>query len=212
MKDEYELLREKMVEEQILYRGITNKRVIEVMKKIPRHLFIPENKRRYAYEDGPVEISFGQTISQPYIVAYMTEQLELDEESRVLEIGTGSGYQTAILASICKEVYTMERLSQLLEMAKKILEELKFKNIYFFSGDGWRGLPDYAPFDRIIVTAAPEIVPPALKGQLAVGGIMIIPVGPMYNQVLLKIIRKNKNNFEEEVLEAVRFVPLVKDS
>ena len=211
MKDEYEFLRKEMVEEQILYRGIKDKRVIEVMKKIPRHLFIPESKRRFAYEDGPVEIGFGQTISQPYIVAYMTEQLELDENNKVLEIGTGSGYQTAVLASMCKEVYTIERLPQLLEKAKSILEELKFKNIHFFLGDGWKGLPDYAPFDRIIVTAAPEIVPPALKEQLAVDGIMIIPVGPMYNQVLLKIIRKNKNNFKEEVLEAVRFVPLVKD-
>lgn len=209
--DEFEKLRIHMVEEQIVARGISNKNLIEVLKKIPRHIFVPPSKREYAYEDYPLDIGFGQTISQPYIVALMTEELELTPNDRVLEIGTGSGYQTAILASLSKEVYTIERIPQLLERAKRTLDEIGFKNINFFEGNGWYGLEEFAPFDKIIVTAAPEVIPLTLKKQLKPGGIMIIPVGPLYNQVLKKVIKKDDNKFDEEVLEAVRFVPLVRE-
>ncbi len=207
---DFSTLRLRMVNEQIVSRGITDKRVIEAMKSIPRHLFVPEKDREFSYEDYPLPIGYGQTISQPYIVALMTEALELNPEDKVLEIGTGSGYQTAILASIAKEVYTIERIKELIENAKKVLEGLKFKNIKFFNKNGWYGLEEFAPFDKIIVTAAPEHVPEALKQQLTVGGTMVIPVGAVFNQVLLKIERKKKG-FKEEVLEAVRFVRLIKD-
>ncbi|MGC8765217.1 MAG: protein-L-isoaspartate(D-aspartate) O-methyltransferase [Brevinematia bacterium] len=204
-------IRLRMVDEQIISRGITDDKVIKAMKEIPRDLFVQEKDKEFAYEDYPLPIGYGQTISQPYIVALMTEALELSGEDRVLEIGTGSGYQTAILASIAKEVYTLERIPELLENAEVVLRNLGFKNIKFFCRNGWEGLEEFAPFDKIIVTAAPIVIPEALKKQLKVKGIMVIPVGPLYNQLLLKITRKSEKHFEETTLEAVRFVTMVKD-
>ena len=204
-------LRLMMVNEQIISRGVSDNKVIEAMKEIPRDLFVAEKDREFAYEDYPLPIGYGQTISQPYIVALMTEALELTPEDRVMEIGTGSGYQTAILAKIAKEVYTVERISELLENAKKVLGKLGFENIKFFNKNGWDGLAEFAPFDKIIVTAAPPVVPESLKKQIKVSGIIVIPVGPLYNQFLLKIFRKSEKTYEEKTLEAVRFVMMVRD-
>ncbi len=203
-------LREKMVEEQIKNRGIKDKKVLEAMKKIPRHLFVPESEIENAYEDYPLPIGEGQTISQPYIVALMTELLEVKETDIVLEIGTGSGYQTAILSWLANSVYTIERTPILKERAEKVINILDIKNVHFFIGNGWNGLKEYSPFDKIIVTAAAESVPEELKKQLKIGGTMVLPVGDFFSQFLYKIIKKDEKNFEKELIEAVRFVPLVK--
>ncbi len=208
-EEEFKKLRELMVDEQIIKRGIKDKNVIEAMKNIPRDLFVLDKEKDLSYEDYPLPIGYGQTISQPYIVALMTEALELTPHDKVLEIGTGSGYQTAILASIAKEVYTIERINELLEASKKVLEELKFKNINFFNKNGWFGLEEFAPYDKIIVTAAPLEIPNSLIEQLKIDGIMVIPVGDYVSQFLYKI-KKNKKGIEKEILEAVRFVPLLK--
>ncbi len=208
-EEEFKKLRELMVDEQIIKRGIKDKNVIEAMKNIPRDLFVLDKEKDLSYEDYPLPIGYGQTISQPYIVALMTEALELTPHDKVLEIGTGSGYQTAILASIAKEVYTIERINELLEASKKVLEELKFKNINFFNKNGWFGLEEFAPYDKIIVTAAPVEIPNSLIEQLKIDGIMVIPVGDYVSQFLYKI-KKNKKGIEKEILEAVRFVPLLK--
>ncbi len=209
MKDPYFKKRHEMVEYQIKARGIKDERILRSMLSVPRHLFIPEKFSCEAYEDYPVPIGKGQTISQPYIVAAMTEALELEGDERVLEIGTGSGYQTAILAEIVKEVFTIEREKALLDRAKEILDRLGYKNIRYKLGDGTLGWPEEAPFQRIIVTAAAPEIPPPLKDQLAESGIMVLPVGERYNQILMKVIKRKDQVFEVKELFECAFVPLV---
>lgn len=196
-----------MVKTQLVGRGIKDKRVLEAMRKVARHLFIPENMRSYAYNDEPLPIGEGQTISQPYIVAYMTEALQLNGSERVLEIGTGSGYQTAILNEIVKEVFTLELIGSLSVEAQEVLKELKYMNIFFKIGDGTLGWKEHAPYDAIMVTAAPAGVPKALKEQLKMYGKMIIPVGATFQELVLVIREKKK--FKIKKLLPVRFVPLV---
>jgi len=197
-----------MVESQIVERGIRDKRVIEVMKKVPRHLFVPEDIIESAYDDRALPIGHGQTISQPYIVALMTELLELKGDDKVLEIGTGSGYQAAILAELVKEVYTIERVEPLAEEAKSRFEKLGLKNIKVYVKDGTEGLPDESPFDKIIITAATPDIPQPLVEQLKEGGIIVAPVGERYSQYMLKAIKKGKE-LERSYLIPVAFVPLI---
>lgn len=207
-KDLYRIAREKMVKSQIVARGIKDEKVIQAMLKVPRHLFVEEALRDQAYGDFPLPIGKGQTISQPYIVALMTEALELKGKERVLEVGTGSGYQTAILAEIALWVYTIERDPDLSEKAKKVLLSLGYKNISLKIGDGSLGWPEAAPFDAIIVTAASPQIPQPLVDQLAEGGRIVIPVGDEFSQVLIKGIKKD-GMLKTQTLEPVRFVRLV---
>lgn len=207
MAKDFDKERERMVKNQLVGRGIKDKRVLEAMRKVARHLFIPENMRSYAYNDEPLPIGEGQTISQPYIVAYMTEALQLNGSERVLEIGTGSGYQTAILNEIVKEVFTLELIGSLSVEAQEVLKELKYVNIFFKIGDGTLGWKEHAPYDAIMVTAAPAGVPKALKEQLKMYGKMIIPVGATFQELVLVIREKKK--FKIKKLLPVRFVPLV---
>lgn len=207
MAKDFDKERERMVKNQLVGRGIKDKRVLEAMRKVARHLFIPENMRSYAYNDEPLPIGEGQTISQPYIVAYMTEALQLNGSERVLEIGTGSGYQTAILNEIVKEVFTLELIGSLSVKAQEVLKELKYVNIFFKIGDGTLGWKEHAPYDAIMVTAAPAGVPKALKEQLKMYGKMIIPVGATFQELVLVIREKKK--FKIKKLLPVRFVPLV---
>lgn len=199
--------RQEMVETQIRHRGINDKRVLSAMLKVPRQLFVPQEFWDMAYEDTPLPIRFGQTISQPYIVAFMTEALKLGPEDRVLEIGTGSGYQSAILAELVKDVYSVEIIEQLAEGAKARLESLGYKNIHIRTGDGSKGWPEEAPFDAIIVTAAPLEIPEALVKQLKAGGRMMIPVGAVFQQLYL--VTKTKDGYDKKALIPVKFVPLV---
>jgi protein-L-isoaspartate(D-aspartate) O-methyltransferase len=205
----FKVRRENMVKTQIEARGIKDERVLEAMLKIERHKFVPEGLERLAYEDGPLPIGEGQTISQPYIVALMTELLKLKGDEKVLEIGTGSGYQAAILAELAKEVYTMEILSGLASKAEKLLHEMGYKNIRFKVGDGYLGWPEFATFDAIIVTCAPEEIPHPLIEQLAEGGRMVIPVGEGYQE--LKLLMKNQGKIQEHNTIPVRFVPMQRD-
>ncbi|MHB1443004.1 MAG: protein-L-isoaspartate(D-aspartate) O-methyltransferase [Candidatus Humimicrobiaceae bacterium] len=208
-KDKYELMREDMVENQIISRGIKDKKVIDSMLKVSRHLFVDESQRNNAYDDNPLPIGMGQTISQPYIVALMTENLELSGNEKVLEIGTGSGYQAAVLAEIVKEVYTVEIIYQLYERAKKPLSE--YKNVKMSNHDGYFGWEEYAAFDRIIVTAAPDHIPQPLIKQLKDDGIMVIPVGPPgWDQILWKVIKKNGDISTIKITDVV-FVPLTRE-
>jgi protein-L-isoaspartate(D-aspartate) O-methyltransferase len=200
-------LRKRMVEQQIRARGITDQRVLDAMRKVPRHLFVPETMRQSAYNDEPLPIGEGQTISQPYIVAYMTEKLKLKENDRVLEIGTGCGYQSAILAEIVKQVYTVELIESLSLKAKKILSDLGYDNICFRVGDGYKGWPDFSPYDAIMVTAAPPRIPETLKKQLGSDGKMLIPVGDVFQELVL--ISRKKNKYRRETLLPVRFVPMI---
>jgi protein-L-isoaspartate(D-aspartate) O-methyltransferase len=205
---EYDIKRQQMVKYQIEARGITNKKVINTMLKVPRHLFVSEELMASAYEDRPLPIGEGQTISQPYIVALMTEELDLRRGYKVLEIGTGSGYQAAILAEIADEVYTVEIITSLYETAKERLGRM-YPEVKISNHDGYYGWEEYAPYDRIIVTAAPDHIPRPLIDQLVDGGIMIIPVGPPgYTQVLWKVIKEGNNVLTEEICY-VMFVPLV---
>jgi len=206
-EEEYVKARRSMVETQLRARGIHNPRVLEVMGKVPRHLFVPEEMRPYAYDDEPLPIGEGQTISQPYIVAYMTEALELEGGEVVLEVGTGSGYQTAVLAEVTKEVYTIELIDKLSRRAQEVLQKLGYTNIHFKIGDGTFGWPEYAPFDAIMVTAAPPSVPKKLQEQLKISGRMIIPVGAGFQDLVL--ITRDKKEFKKKKLLPVRFVPLV---
>ncbi len=189
-------------------RGIRDRRVLDAMGKVPRHLFVPEYIRHAAYEDRPLPIGFEQTISQPYIVAMMTEALELKEGARVLEIGTGSGYQAAVLAEIAAEVYTVERIPQLFSRAKRLLESLGYDNVHFKLADGTEGWPEHAPYDAIMVTAASPDVPEPLVEQLAVGGVMVIPVGGELTQRLLRIRKVSEDEVETESLGGCVFVKL----
>ena len=202
----YASLRNKMVQEQIISRGIKDSKVINAMRKVPRHHFIPEENKRLAYNDGPVSIGFGQTISQPYIVALMTESLKLKGDEKVLEIGTGSGYQAAILAEIVKEVYTVEILEPLSVSASKKLKELGYNNIEVKTGDGYKGLKEHSPYDCIIVTAAPPKIPQPLIDQLKIGGRMIIPVGRWFQELVL--IEKSDKGITKKKIVSVMFVPM----
>ena len=208
MSHDLNLSRERIVPNQLTPRGIKDERVLQVMGKIPRHLFIEEALSGEAYNDHPVPIGERQTISQPYIVALMTEALELKGNENALEIGTGSGYQTAILAGLCSRVYTIERIKSLLGNARKLLSQLGYDNILFKTFDGTLGWKEYAPFDAIMVTAgAPSLTEPLID-QLADDGRMIIPVGDRYSQELIKVIRKGKS-LEQESLGGCRFVNLI---
>lgn len=197
-----------MVATQIKSRGIMDAKVLESMEKVPRHVFVPENMKKFAYNDEPLPIGRSQTISQPYIVAYMTEVLQLSGEEKVLEVGTGSGYQAAILAEIAKEVFTIEFIDELSSNAEKVLQEEGYTNIHFRVGDGAYGWKEYAPYDAIIVTAAPSEVPKALQDQLKTGGRMIVPVGDAFQELIL--IVREKRKFRKKKLLPVRFVPLVR--
>ncbi len=206
--DMFAARRREMVKRQIENRGITDKGVLAAMRKVKRHLFVPEGLRDAAYMDTPLPIGDGQTISQPYIVAFMTEAARLGPDDRVLEIGTGSGYQAAVLAEIAKEVYTVEILEPLADSARARLEKLGYGNIDVKRGDGYKGWPEHAPFDAIIVTAAPPEIPKDLAGQLKVGGRMVVPVGGFFQQLYL--IERTDTGFREKALLPVRFVPMVK--
>lgn len=209
MTPDFEALSSKMVEEQLKARGIKSDAVLEAMRNVPRHLFVPDHLQRYAYDDSPLPIGSGQTISQPYIVAFMTEQLEPAPGIKILEIGTGSGYQTAILAYLGCEVYTIELVESLAAEAKKTFAALNCDNIRTRHGSGYAGWPEEAPFDAIIVTAAPDRIPDRLVEQLIDGGRLIIPVGNADRVQLLKLITKRDGKIAETDLLPVRFVPMV---
>jgi protein-L-isoaspartate(D-aspartate) O-methyltransferase len=198
----------KMVATQLRGRGLEDERVLSAMARVPRHLFVSDDMAALAYADEPLPIGRGQTISQPYIVAYMTETLRLGGGEKVLEIGTGSGYQTAVLAELAGEVWTVEIIEELSFRAKERLDALGYENIRFKLGDGFAGWPDAAPFDGIVVTAAPASVPEALERQLAQGGRMIVPVGLGSQELVL--IRREGDAFRRQGLIGVRFVPLVR--
>ncbi len=208
MVKDFEIARRKMVETQIAARGIRDPRVLQVMREIPRHLFVDEGMWDQAYQDHPLPIGEKQTISQPYMVALMTEAAAPTPNDKVLEIGTGSGYQTAILASLCKWVYSVERIRSLAIKARKVLDQLHLYNVSIKIGDGSEGWEEYAPYNAIIVTAGAPEVPKPLKDQLADGGRLIIPVGDRFSQVLYKIVRRG-NEFLQEDLGGCRFVDLV---
>jgi protein-L-isoaspartate(D-aspartate) O-methyltransferase len=200
--------REAMVRQQLADRGIRDLRVLDVMRQVPRQEFVPEALRNEAYEDHPLPIGDGQTISQPYIVAAMLEHLTIRPNARVLEIGTGSGYGTALLSHLCAEVYSVERHAQLAITSENTLRRLNYQNVKIKIGDGRQGWPEYAPFDAILVSAATAEVPPALFAQLREGGRMMLPVGPSSSQEL-QLIRKVDGQPYVKVLEGCRFVPLV---
>jgi protein-L-isoaspartate(D-aspartate) O-methyltransferase len=207
-RDSLERQREEMVRTQLAARGIRDLRVLDAMRAVPRHEFIPETFRQDAYEDHPLPIGEEQTISQPYIVAAMLEQLDLQATDRVLEVGTGSGYATALLALLSAEVYSVERHAQLAALAESTLHRLEYRNVKIRVGDGSQGWAEYAPFDAILVSAATPEMPTVLFDQLREGGRMMVPVGPPYSQEL-QLIRKVSGQPEVEVLEGCRFVPLV---
>jgi len=199
-----------MVEDQIIKRGVEDSRVLDVMKVVERHKFVPEKYSESAYKDGPLPIGHGQTISQPFIVAFMTENLKLEPSHKVLEIGTGSGYQAAVLSELCDHVYTIEIVDELANESAERLGRLGFNNITVRSGDGYKGWPEEAPFDRIMVTAAPEEIPELLTEQLAEGGVMVIPVGKQYEiQYLWVITKEADGSIKKEKILPVRFVPMI---
>jgi protein-L-isoaspartate(D-aspartate) O-methyltransferase len=199
-----------MVEEQVVARGVRDPRVLAAMVAIPRHLFVPEGQWHHAHEDHPLPLDAGQTVSQPYIVAAMTEALELTPESKVLEIGTGSGYQTAILASIAKMVYTVEIIKDLSVQARLKLLRLEVRNVRFRIGDGHDGWPEFAPYDRVIVTAAADTMPYPLVEQLVDGAKMVVPVGPPGSQVLTLLVKHGKRTVQRHLMR-VAFVPFVRN-
>ena len=199
--------RARMVDEQIRARGVTDAAVLAAMRRVPRHLFVPETVRQSAYEDRPLPIGLDQTISQPYIVAYMTEALRVQPSHVVLEIGTGSGYQAAVLSGLVKEVLSIEIVPELAERARTALSETGYANVQVRTGNGYLGWPERAPFDRVIVTAAPPEVPRALVDQLAVGGRMVVPVGTTLQEII--ILTRTPTGVREERTIPVRFVPMV---
>lgn len=207
--DKYEKKRLLMVERDIKARGVRDTKVLEAMRKIPRHLFVDEDLRDQAYDDHPLPIGEGQTISQPYVVALMTEALRLRPKDRVLEIGTGSGYQAAVLAEIVREVYTIEIRSGLAQRAEKRLKELGYRNIMVKYGDGYFGWAEFAPFDAIIVTASVNHIPPPLIRQLKDGGRLIIPLGSTIYYQTLTLVRKEKGEVFLEQMGPVAFVPMI---
>ena len=204
---DFDAERTAMVEQQLRARDVRDRRVLEAMRKVPRHRFVPENVRSRAYGDYPLPIGYDQTISQPYIVAFMTQALRVEPTHKVLEIGTGSGYQAAILGELAREVYTIEIVEPLAERSTALLAELGYRNVHVRAGNGYLGWPEQAPFDRIMVTAAPDEVPPALVQQLKVGGIMAIPVGGTFDQEL-RILRRTEKGIETLDTLPVRFVPM----
>jgi len=208
MKNNYLDERKQMVKYQIKNRGINDPVLLDAFIKVPRHEFVEDNYKGYSYNDHPLGIGHNQTISQPYIVAYMIDKLAIQKTDKVLEIGTGSGYQTAILAEIAKEVYTLEIIKPLQKKAKKILNNLNYNNIIFGQHSGYLGWKEYAPFDKIIVSAAARTIPEKLVEQLCEGGLMIIPIGHHFSQTLY-LIKKKENSFKKEKLDLVRFVPMV---
>lgn len=210
-QDEYAGLRHQMVETQIEARGVGDSNVLKSMKKVPRHLFVPSSYQSAAYSDRPLPIGNNQTISQPYIVGYMTETIHPKSDDVVLEIGTGSGYQAAVLAEIVKEVYTLEIIPELGIMAKERLNILGYTNIHAKVSDGYYGWNEFAPFDAIVVTAAAEQIPEPLIEQLAEGGRMIIPVGPAFDIQNLVLVTKKNGETKVKKLFAVRFVPFTRD-
>ena len=203
--------RQRMVEQQLKPRGIKEERVLAAMAKVPREEFVPADERGDAYEDGPLPIGFDQTISQPYIVAFMTEQLRLKPSDRLLEIGTGSGYQAAVLAELVADVYTIEIVEPLAKTARATLQRLGYKNVHLRVGDGYQGWPEEAPFDAIIVTCAPDKVPEPLVEQLKDDGRMVIPVGERFAQQLYLLEKKN-GQLKESATLPVRFVPMVRET
>jgi len=209
ISDKYERVRQRMVRDQIVARGIKDQNLIQSMLKVKRHLFVSKNNERMAYEDRPLSIGEGQTISQPYIVALMTEKLELKKNMKVLEIGTGSGYQAAILAEMVDQVYTIEIIETLGLRAEKLLKSLEYSNINVRIGDGYKGWEENAPFDAIIVTCAPTDIPKPLKDQLKEGGKMIIPLGGSITQELV-LLEKINGKLIKKVVETVRFVPMIR--
>ncbi|MGC9358830.1 MAG: protein-L-isoaspartate(D-aspartate) O-methyltransferase [Anaerolineae bacterium] len=212
IKDPFVERRRAMVESQIVARGVKDERILAAMAKVPRHRFMSAQDRSQAYADRPVPIGWGQTISQPYIVAAMTALLHLQPDSRVLEIGTGSGYQTAILAELAGAVFTIEVVPSLIDRAREVLDELGYNNIHFRCGNGRDGWPEEAPFDGIIVTCAPEQVPDQLVAQLADDGRMVIPVGPPGGVQMLYLVTKHGGRIVRTPKMSVRFVPLMPPS
>jgi protein-L-isoaspartate(D-aspartate) O-methyltransferase len=202
----HDVSRKHMVEHQIISRGVKDDRVLDAMLKVPRHLFVGEDLQDLAYSDQPLPIGEGQTISQPYMVALMTELLRLKGEEKVLEIGTGSGYQTAVLAELAREVYTIEIVENLAQKAKKLLEYLGYQNIWLKTGDGYFGWEEYAPFDVIIVTCGPDDVPQPLVDQLTEDGRLVIPVGYAYQ--ILTILEKIRGKLRKRESISCRFVPM----
>jgi protein-L-isoaspartate(D-aspartate) O-methyltransferase len=204
---DYKALRMSMVNDQLEKRGIQSKRVLEAMRKVERHLFVPKKFAKAAYTDQPLPIGEGQTISQPYIVAFMTEALNIQSSDRILEVGTGSGYQAAILGELCEAVYTIEIIEKLGKRADSLLQALNYKNIFVRVGDGYQGWPEAAPFDAVIVTCAPTHVPKPLEEQLKEGGRIIIPVGVNYTQELVLLVKRKEELVKEKSIP-VLFVPM----
>ncbi|HET6844583.1 MAG TPA: protein-L-isoaspartate(D-aspartate) O-methyltransferase [Candidatus Angelobacter sp.] len=200
--------RQDMIERQLRQRGITDPRVLESMGKVPRHAFVSAQDQADAYADRPIGIGEQQTTSQPYIIAAMLQAAEIRPEDRVLEVGAGSGYQTALLAELAREVFAVERYSSLADSARRILERLGHQNVTVVAGDGSLGLPQHAPFDAIVVSAAAPHIPPALLDQLAMGGRLVIPVGDPQQQIL-QLARRNADGIKITALEGCRFVPLI---
>jgi len=210
-QQDYTSLRNRMVEEQIVRRGISNTAVIQAMRTVPRHLFVPDDMQDMAYEDHPLQIGEGQTISQPYIVAYMTEKLHLKPDDKVLEIGTGSGYQAAVLANIVDSVFSVEIIPELALTAVENLKKADIRNVMIKQGDGYYGWKEHAPYNAIIITAAAEEVPQPLIDQLAENGRLIAPVGNEHYTQYLKLYSKKKGKVTSRTLLPVRFVPFTRD-
>lgn len=210
-EDPYKSKRLNMVRTQIEARGIDNVKILTSMRKVPRHLFVPEEQQQYAYEDRPLPIGYSQTISQPYIVAYMTAEVRPGNDDTVLEIGTGSGYQAAVLSEIVDQVYSLEIIPGLGNEAKERLESLGYENVHVKVSDGYYGWKEKAPFDAIIVTAAAREIPPPIIEQLNEGGRMIIPVGPQYGAQVLILLEKKHGKIKKRTLLPVAFVPFTRD-
>lgn len=206
----YEKQKKDMINDQIMSRGVKNKNIIQAMNQVPRHEFVPGKYKAFAYGDYPLSIGKGQTISQPYIVAFMTDVLDLTQEDKVLEIGTGSGYQAAVLAELVSQVYTIEIIPELGKDARETLKKLGYQNVHVKIGDGYQGWPEAAPFDAIIVTCAPEDIPQTLIEQLKEGGRMVIPVGTEGNVQTLFLVSKKDGEIMKQAEMDVRFVPMVK--
>ena len=207
--EDMESLRHRMVEQQIARRGVRDQRLLAAMREVPRHHFVPDELRDHAYEDMPLPIEAGQTISQPYIVAAMIEAAAISSPDHVLEVGAGSGYAAAILSRLASRVFAIERHDVLASLAARRMEELGYTNVSVQAGDGTEGWPDQAPFDAILVAAGGPAVPPPLLQQLAVGGRLVMPIGGAYEQRLVRITRTDADSFNQQTLEAVRFVPLI---
>ncbi|MDY6821125.1 MAG: protein-L-isoaspartate(D-aspartate) O-methyltransferase [Deferribacterota bacterium] len=208
MNDNFKDLREKMVKVQLISRGINDKKVLKAFLEIPREEFVPDNLKKYAYEDGPLSIGFGQTISQPYMVAAMTELLNLNSDEILLEIGAGSGYQAAIASKLCKYVYTIERIKELAEYARNNLERLGIDNVKVIVGDGSKGYPENAPYDKILYTAATPYIGDIIFDQLKDNGAIVAPIGDRFAQKLTKYV-KTKNKIKEYSYFSCIFVPLI---